>query len=160
MTAAHESRTVVTTPSDVEIATSREFDAPRELVFDAFTKPEHVSRWLLGPDGWSMPVCEIDLRVGGAWRWVWRNDSTGDEFGMSGVYREVERPSRVVHTEVYEGDESIVTLELTERDGRTTVVQTSRFASQGVRDAVLATGMTDGVDAGYARLTELLPSLV
>ncbi|GGP86154.1 SRPBCC family protein [Saccharothrix coeruleofusca] len=159
MTTANESRTVVTTPSEVEIAISREFDAPRELVFDAFTRPEHVSRWLLGPDGWVMSVCEIDLRVDGAWRWVWRRDSTGEEFGMSGVYREVTRPSRVVNTEVYEGNESVVTLELTERDGRTTVVQTSRFASQEVRDAVLATGMADGVDASFNRLAGMLPTL-
>ena len=82
----------ITTPGDREIVMTRVFDAPRELVFDAHTKPELVKRWLLGPDGWSMPVCEIDLRVGGAYRYVWRRDTDGTEMGMGGVYREIVPP--------------------------------------------------------------------
>jgi len=79
----------VTAPGDREIVMTREFNAPRRMVFDAFTKPELVKQWLLGPPGWSMPVCEIDLKVGGAYRYVWRRDSDGTEMGMGGVYREI-----------------------------------------------------------------------
>src|SRR5258708_8669069 len=84
----------LTTRSDREIVMTRAFDAPRTLVWDAFTKPELIKRWLLGPDGWSMPVCEIDLRVGGRYRYVWRN-TKGDEMGMGGVYREIAPPGRI-----------------------------------------------------------------
>ena len=92
----------VSTPTDREIEVERDFNAPREMVFDAFTKPELVRRWLLGPDGWTMPVCEIDLRVGGAYRYVWRKESTGKEMGMGGVFREVVRPERLVATEKFD----------------------------------------------------------
>ncbi|MDQ3809254.1 MAG: SRPBCC domain-containing protein, partial [Chloroflexota bacterium] len=95
----------VTTPSDREIRVTRVFDAPRSLIFDCHTKPDLVRRWLLGPPGWSMPVCEIDLRVGGQYRYVWRNDVDGREFSIGGEYREVVPPERIVHTERYEGDE-------------------------------------------------------
>src|SRR5687767_4883422 len=91
----------VTTPSDREIAMTRVFDAPRKLVFDALTKPELVKRWLVRT-GWSMPVCEIDLRVGGTYRYVWRKGDNGPEMGMRGVYREVVRPERIVATEVFD----------------------------------------------------------
>ena len=91
----------VSTPSDREITMTRVFDAPRSLVFHALTKPELVKRWLLGPPGWSMPVCEIDLKIGGAWRYVWRN-ADGREFGMSGTYREIAAPDRIVHLERFE----------------------------------------------------------
>ena len=89
----------VSTPSGREVEIERDFDAPRRLVFDAFTKPELVQRCLLGPDGWTMPVCEIDLRAGGAYRYVWRKESTGMEMGMGGVFREVVRPEKLVATE-------------------------------------------------------------
>ena len=92
----------VTTPSDREIAMTRVFDAPRRLVFDAYTKPELVKRWLLGPPGWTMPVCEIDLRVGGAYRYVWRHIVKGNEMGMGGVYREIAAPVRIVATEKFD----------------------------------------------------------
>lgn len=92
----------VTTPSEREIVMTRVFDAPRGLVFDACTKPELVQRWLLGPPGWTMPVCEIDLRVGGRYRYVWRRDRDGSEMAMGGVYREIERPGRIVHTELFD----------------------------------------------------------
>src|SRR6267143_2888304 len=90
----------ITTPSDREIAMTRVFDAPRNLVFDAWTKPELLKRWLGVRAGWSLAVCEIDLRVGGAYRYVWRKDSNGTEMGMRGVYREIVRPDRLVSTEV------------------------------------------------------------
>src|SRR5580693_4278438 len=92
----------VTTPSDREIRMTRIFDAPRRLVFDAFTKPALVKQWLLGPPGWSMPVCEIDLRVGGGYRYVWREDFGGAQMGVRGVFREIVAPERVVCTEVFD----------------------------------------------------------
>ena len=90
--------TTFSTPSERELAVTRDFDAPRELVFDAWTKPEHITSWMLGPEGWTMPVCEVDLRPGGAWRFVWRG-AGGKEMGMDGVYREVAPPERMVFTE-------------------------------------------------------------
>src|SRR5471032_2706722 len=95
-TAARTGVTAYTTPTDREVVITRVVDAPRQVVFDAFTIPKHVSRWLTGPDGWTMPVCEIDLRAGGKYRYVWRNPADGREFGMEGVYREVAAPSRIV----------------------------------------------------------------
>src|SRR2546430_2321535 len=86
----------LTTPGERDIVMTRVFDAPCQLVFDAHTKPELVKRWLLGPPGWSMPVCEIDLRVGGKYRFVWRHDRNGTEMGMGGVYREIKAPERIV----------------------------------------------------------------
>jgi len=145
-------QSVWTTPSDREIVSTRVFAAPRRLVFAAFTDPAHVPNWLLGPDGWTMPICEIDLRVGGAWRYVWRNPGDGREFGMQGVYREIDAPAKVVNTEVFEGSEAVNTLELTEQDGHTLMVHTMVMPSKEARDAALATGMTDGADTSYDRL--------
>ena len=96
----------VTIPSDREIKVARVFEAPAKLVFDFHTKAEHVQKWMLGPDGWSMPICEIDLRVGGTYRHVWRSDENGAEFGFRGEYREISAPTRLVHTERMEGAEA------------------------------------------------------
>jgi uncharacterized protein YndB with AHSA1/START domain len=152
----------VTTPTEREIVMTRVFNAPRHLVFDAWTKPELVKRWLLGPPGWSMPVCEIDLKVGGRYRFVWRKED-GTEMGMGGIYREIVAPERIVNTELFDedwtGGETVGTLLLTERDGRTTVTQTVLYPSQEIRDTVLKTGMADGVAVSYDRLEELLASL-
>ncbi len=150
----------VTTPSGREIAMTRVFDAPRHLVFEALTKPELVQRWLLGPDGWSMPVCEIDLKVGGAYRYVWRHDQNGREMEMGGVFREIVRPERVVLTEKMDEypTEALVTNSLDEQGGRTTLTNTSLYDSQETRDAVLKSGMEKGVVASYARLDDLLAS--
>ena len=149
-------KSVWTTPSDLEIVSTRTFAAPRRLVFAAFTDPAHVPNWLLGPDGWTMPVCEIDLRVGGSWRYVWRNPGDGREFGMHGVYREIEALAKVVNTEVFEDSEAVNTLVLTDEDGRTRMVQTVVMPSKEARDAALATGMTDGADTSYDRLETYL----
>lgn len=111
----------VTTPGDLEIVTVRDFAAPPEMLFDALTKPELVQRWLLGPEGWIMPVCEIDLKVGGAWRYVWRNEENGSEFGMHGEYREIARPQRIVHTENFGECESLVTSSITKSGDTTTL---------------------------------------
>ena len=152
----------VTTPSDREIAMTRVFDAPRTLVFDAHTKPELVKQWLLGPPGWSMPVCEMDVRVGGTYRWVWRHDRNGTEMGMGGVYREIVQPERLVTTERFDEawypGEGLNTLVLVERGGRTTLTQTMRYESREARDAVLKSGMEKGVAASYDRLADLLAS--
>jgi uncharacterized protein YndB with AHSA1/START domain len=151
----------VTTPSDREIAMTRVFNAPARLVFDAWTKPELIKRWLGVRAGWTMAVCEVDLRVGGAYRFVWRGpDMT---MGMRGLYREVVRPERLVSTEVfddpwYEG-EAVDTMVLVERDGKTTVTTTVRYASREVRDAVIKSGMATGVAEGYDKLAELLASI-
>ncbi|HEY1381288.1 MAG TPA: SRPBCC family protein [Gemmataceae bacterium] len=155
-------RLTLTTPTDREIVMTRAFDAPRQLVYDAFTKPELVKRWLLGPPGWSMPVCTIDLRVGGRYRYVWRQDADGTEMGMGGVYREIVPPERIVCTEKFDQSwypgEAVGTVVLVENDGVTTLTQTILYESKEARDAVLKSPMEQGVAAGYDRLAELLAS--
>lgn len=152
----------LTTRGDREIVMTRGFDAPRILVFDAFTKPELVKQWLLGPPGWSMPVCEIDLRVGGAYRYVWRHTTKGNEMGMGGIYREIAAPERLVATEKFDEawypGEAVGTLVLSEHGGKTTVTQTVLYQSREARDAVLKSGMEQGVAASYDRLAALLAS--
>jgi uncharacterized protein YndB with AHSA1/START domain len=149
----------VTTGGDREIVMTRSFDAPRTLVFDAFTKPELVRQWLLGPPGWSMPVCEIDLRVGGAYRYVWRKAGSPD-MGMGGVYREIVAPERVVCMEKFDQawfpGEAVSTLLLIEQGSKTTLTQTALYQSREARDAVLKSGMEKGLVASYDRLAELL----
>src|SRR5436853_1692985 len=153
----------LTTGGDREIVMTRVFDAPRTLVFDAFTKPQLVKQWLLGPPGWSMPVCEIDLRVGGAYRYVWRRESDGTAMGMGGVYREIAAPQRLVATERFDEawypGEAVGTLVLSELAGKTTITQTVLYQSWEARDAVLKSGMERGVATSYDRLAELLASL-
>jgi uncharacterized protein YndB with AHSA1/START domain len=149
----------VTTPTDREIAMTRVFNAPRHLVFDALTKPELVSQWLLGPPGWSMPVCEIDPRVGGAYRFQWRGPD-GEEMGTRGVCREIRPPERFVATERFDDPwypgESLVSYSLAEQDGVTTLTLTVRYESREARDGVLKTPMEKGVAMSYDRLAELL----
>src|SRR6267143_5085588 len=151
----------ITTPTGHEIAMTRVFDAPRRLVFDAFTKPELVKQWLLGPPGWTMPVCEIDLRVGGAYRYVWRKD-TGREMGMGGVFREIVPHERIICTELFDeawyAGEALVTNVLVEQGGKTTLTVTSRFETRETRDGVLKSGMESGVAVSYDRLDQLLAS--
>jgi uncharacterized protein YndB with AHSA1/START domain len=152
----------LTTPSDLEIVVERDFNASRELVFEAFTKPELVRRWLLGPDGWTMPVCEIDLRVGGAYRYVWRKDSIGKEMGMGGVFREVVRPEKLVATEKFEDSwypgEALDTTVFEERGTITKLRLTVLYESKEARDTASRSGMEHGMVAGYNRLEELLAS--
>jgi uncharacterized protein YndB with AHSA1/START domain len=149
----------VTTPSAREVVLTRVFDAPRHLVFDALTKPELVKRWF-GPHGWTLVECEIDFRVGGAWRYVLEGPD-GRSMGMGGEYREIVPGERTVHTEAfddYPGD-SVVTVVLTEHEGRTTLTGTVLYESQEVRDAVIESGMEHGAAETYDRLAELLPTL-
>lgn len=147
----------VATPTDREITMTRVFDAPRNLVFDAMNNPELLPRWLLGPPGWSMVVCEIDLKVGGAFRHVWRRKD-GTEMGMRGVYREIVPPERIVRTESFDDypGESLASVVLTEQGGKTTLTLSVLYPSKEVRDATLASGMERGVAASYDRLAELL----
>jgi len=152
----------ITTQGDRELVMTREFDAPRKLVYDAHTKPELVRRWLLGPDGWSMPICEMDVRVGGKYRWVWRHNTNGSEMGMGGTYREVKAPERLVATERFDEawypGEAQTTLVLVEKGGRTTLTQTMRYESKDAREAVIKSGMEKGVATSYDRLEGVLAS--
>jgi uncharacterized protein YndB with AHSA1/START domain len=152
----------VTAQSEREIVMTREFNAPRRLVFDAYTKPELVKQWLLGPPGWSMPVCEINLRVGGAYRYVWQRGSNGKQMCARGVYREVMPPERLVCTEQFDEPwypgESLITTTLAEQGGRTTLTCTLLYISKEARDTILKSGMDQGVAASYDRLAEVLAS--
>jgi uncharacterized protein YndB with AHSA1/START domain len=152
----------VTTPSDREIRMTRLFDAPRDLVFEAMSRPEHITQWWgrLG-DGYSVPVCEVDLRPGGAWRFVNRTPN-GELAAFYGVYREVAPPDRVVFTEIFEmfpDVESVVTALLTEENGKTRLTATVIYPSRDVRDGVLASGMANGAGISYDRLEDVTAAL-
>lgn len=161
ITAARTGVTTYTTPSDQEVVITRVVSAPRRVVFDAFTNARHVPNWLIGPQGWTMPVCEIDLRPGGTWRYVYRKDD-GSEMTMQGSYREVAPPERLVSTESWgpEWPETVNTMVLTETGGLTTITITARYPSKEARDAALKTGMKSGMDQSFARLDSMLQSLV
>lgn len=150
----------VSTPSDREITVRRVFDAPAQLIFDFHTKPELVKKWLWGPAGWSMPVCEIDLVPGGTYRYVWRNDDNGHEFGTHGTFREITAPARIVHTDNMDGapSEALCTVTFDEKDSRTTLTTNILFVSKDVRDQALEIGMTDGMSASYDRLAGVIGS--
>ena len=143
-----------------EIVMTRAFDAPRHLVFDAYTKPELLKRWLYGPEGWTLAVCEIDLRVGGRYRYVWKGGDT--QMGMGGVYREIVVPERIVATEKFDEPwypgEAVGTIVLTERAGTTMLTQTLQYESRSARDGVLKSPMESGVALSYDRLENLLAS--
>lgn len=152
----------ISTPSDRELAMTRVFDAPRSMVFDAWTKPELLKRWLGVFGSWTFAVCEVDLRVGGKYRFVWRGKD-GNEMGMGGVYREIVRPERIVCTEKfddpwYEGD-AIDTTTFVERAGKTTMTTTVLYGSKEIRDAVLKSPMESGVAKSYDKLAEVLAAI-
>ena len=161
----------VTLPSDREVRVTRTFNAPRQLVYDAHTKPELVRKWMVGYPGWDMPICEMDVRVGGTYRWQWRNREDGKAFGFFGTFTEVNAPSHITHNEYYDpgdiggawgdgsmplGEPCIVSLDLSEQDGVTTLVCTMQFASKEARDGAVATGMTDGMEYNYASLEDVI----
>jgi uncharacterized protein YndB with AHSA1/START domain len=154
----------VSMPSDREIQVTREFDAPRRLVFDAFTKPQLVRRWLLGPPGWTMPLCEIDLRVGGAYRYVWRSEKDGAHMAMGGVFREVVPIERIVATEKFDDawypGEALDTTVFVETRGVTRATITVLYESTEARDTARRSGMEYGMAAGYDRLETLLPTFI
>jgi uncharacterized protein YndB with AHSA1/START domain len=151
----------VTTPTDREVVITRVFDAPRELVWDTMSRPELLKRWLCGPPGWEMTVCEEDPRVGGTFRWAWKGPD-GAGMSMHGVYREIVPPGRAVRTETFDtgcapqGGEQLTTLVLTEQEGKTTLTLTVLYPSKEARDAAVASGMEHGMAAGYDRLDEIL----
>jgi uncharacterized protein YndB with AHSA1/START domain len=153
----------ITTRSDREIVMTRVFNAPRHLVFEALTQPELVQRWLVGPPGWSMVTCQIDLNVGGTFRFVWRNHD-GSEIGMHGLYQEISPPDRLVNTETFDfgceaqSGEQLATTILTERERKTTLTCSIIYPSKEARDAIFGTDMERGVTASYNRLEELLAS--
>jgi uncharacterized protein YndB with AHSA1/START domain len=149
----------LSTPSDREIMMTRVFAAPRRMVFDAYTKPELLKQWLGIHNDWKFAVCDVDLRVGGKYRWIWRNAS-GQELAMGGEYREIVVPERVVATEHfddpwYEG-EALSTVTFEERAGQTTLAMANRYASKEIRDAVLKSPMETGVAKGFDTLEQLL----
>ncbi|HXV60969.1 MAG TPA: SRPBCC family protein [Vicinamibacteria bacterium] len=150
----------VATPTDREVVMTRVFHAPRELVFEAWTQCEHVKRWMIGPEGWTMPICEIDLRPGGANRFVWRR-ANGSEMEIRGVYQDIRPPERLVFTESWGRDwpETTNTLALTEKNGQTTTTLTVLYPSKEARDAALETGGTEGMEQGYRRLDAYLASM-
>lgn len=152
----------VTTPSDREIRMTRLFAAPRHLVFEAMCRPEHITQWWgrLG-EGYSVPVCEVDLRPGGKWRFSNRTPK-GELATFYGVYREVAPPDRVVFTEIFEpfpDAESVVTAILTEENGQTRLTATVNYPSLEIRDMVLQSGMARGAAISYDRLDEVAAAL-
>ena len=150
----------VTLPTDEQILITREFDAPRHLVYTAWTTPELVRRWWHAKRG-EVTLCEIDLRVGGAWRFVMVADG-GFEVGFHGEYREIVPDERIVSTEVYEGmpdAEAVNTLTLTERDGRTTMTILVQHASKEHRDAHVESGMEAGLQDAMDLMEEVAVSL-
>lgn len=164
----------VTTPSDLTIVMKRDFDVPRPLVWDAMTRPELVRRWMFTPPGWTWATCEMDVRVGGKFRWAWNGPEGTISLTIRGEHREVNPPSRIVHTERMEmgpasGDcdsaaadsqawELLATLELAEEHGTTRLTMTLLFPSKSARDAALASGMEHGMSAGYETLDAFLAS--
>ena len=151
----------VTTPSEREIVMEREFDAPRQLVFDAWTKPEILKRWFGVRNGWTMSKADVDLRVGGSYHFRWRNSADGTEFGFTGTYREITAPDRFVHSERFDHDPdddafaSINTYVFVEKHGKTTLTIRSVFPSKDVRDQALASGMANGVEESFEVLAAL-----
>ena len=158
--AANSDTFKATTPSDREIVLTRLFDAPRELVFEAMTRPEHIARWWgqLG-DGYAVPVCEVDLRVGGKWRTVGRHPK--GEVAFHGEYREITPPERLVYTELMEPypDGSLVTTTFTEEGGKTRMTVIASYPSKAIRDMVLSSGMERGAALSYDRLEEVAREL-
>jgi uncharacterized protein YndB with AHSA1/START domain len=154
----------VSTPTDREIVLTRVFAAPRQLVWNTLTKPELLKRWLFGPEGWTMTVCDDDVRVGGAFHYAWSGPG-GAAMSLRGVYREVVPRERLVRTESFEfgcdsqAGEQLATLVLTEEAAKTYLTLTVLYPSKEARDGTLASGMEHGVGAGYDRLDAILATM-
>lgn len=152
----------VTTPGDTDVVVTRTFDASPDLVFRAFSEPALVQRWQLGYPGWTMPVCEIDFKVGGTYRYRWRNDEEGIEFGFTGTFQKIEKPGLIVHSEKPEDvdmGEAIVTNELRSQNGGTLMTMTIRYPSAEVRQQAIETGMTDGMGVSFDLMDVLLAEI-
>lgn len=152
-------------PSDTEVLVRRSFDAPATLVWRAYMEPDLMRRWCGSTPGWSMPVCEMDMRVSGRYHWRWRSDENGMEFGFTGEVLEVVPHAKIVHTQIFDpgnmgvsmgGEPSIITVTFDEVDGITNVATTIKYASKTDRDEALSTGMTDGMEMNYKRLDGVL----
>jgi len=152
----------VTTRGDREIVMTRVFDAPRTLVWDAFTKPELLQRWLYGPTDWSLPICEYGQNAGDRYRYVWHS-SKGAEMAAGGVIREIVPPERLVVTERFDEawypGEAVITITLSETNGQTTLTQTLSYESRAARDLVLKSGMEVGLGMSFDRLEKLFASV-
>lgn len=156
----------VSLPSDTEVLVKRSFDAPVKLVWQAYTDPALMRRWLTAMPGWSMPVCEMTTQVGGKYRWRWRNNETGQEFGFTGEMLEVVLHAKIVHTQLYDpgdcdfgsmgGEPSIITVTFNETNGITNVATLIKYASKADRDAAMSTGMTEGMEMSYQALDGVL----
>jgi len=164
MTATLNHKAQVSLPSDTEVRVTRDFKAPRTLVWRAHTEVELYQRWIGGYPGWSMPVCEMDVRTGGKYRWRWRSEDA-KEFGFYGDYCEVDAPEEMVQADYYDPgdfggpmptDPTIVRTTFTEKNGLTTLVTLLAYGSKEARDAAISTGMTDGMETSYQRLDQLV----
>jgi uncharacterized protein YndB with AHSA1/START domain len=149
----------LTTPTNQEIAITRVFHAPRELVFDCYTKPELLRRWMFGPNGWEFEVCEVDLRVGGKYRYIWTGPKNA-RLGIGGTFKTILPPEKIINTQLFDedwtGGEAIVTLRLTEQHEQTTAVTSILHSSKEARDLALQSGMEHGMEMGFERLETLL----
>ena len=155
-------------PSDTEVLVKRSFDAPAELVWRAYVEPDLMRRWCGSTPGWSMPVCEMDMRVRGQYRWRWRSDEEGQEFGFIGEVLEVVPHARIVHTQIFDagnmgfsmgGEPSIVTVTFDEVNGVTNVATTIKYESKADRDEAMSTGMTEGMEMNYKVLDGVLAEM-
>lgn len=158
----------VSLPSDTEVRVTRDFKAPRELVWQCHTDPKLFQRWIGGMPGWSMPVCEMDVHPGGKYRWQWRHDANGTGFGFFGEFKEVRAPETMTQEEHFDPGDSDATGDMkantpsinrttfTEKNGITTLVVLIDYGSKETRDAAISTGMTDGMEISYARLDKLV----
>ena len=145
---------------DREIVITREFNASRQMVFDAYTQPALLKRWLGVRKGWTLPVCEVDLRVGGAYRYVWRKEAKGIDMGMGGVFLEVDPPEKLVCTEKFDDawypGEAVSTVTFDETDGVTTLTMTMRYESTEARNITMQSGMESGLAESFDTLADLL----
>lgn len=152
--------------SETTVEVKRSFKAPSDLVFKAYTTPALIQRWCSALPGWEMPVCEMDVREGGKYRWRWKNESEKMEFGFHGVFRQVKAPQKLAHTQIFDpgtlggdmGSESLITVTFLETNGMTTVTTEIKYQSKEDMEKALATGMTDGMEINYQKLDEVLGS--
>lgn len=151
--------TTVSQPSEREVQITRSFAASAASLFAAYTQPELIKRWQSGPEGWQLTTCQIDLRVDGRYRYEWQHTG-GEQMGMSGTFLEIDAPSRLVSTELFDADwtggETVVTTTFAENGDTTTVTTTIRYSSQAARDGALQTGMTEGMEASYGQLEQIV----
>lgn len=150
--------------SDTTVEVKRSFKANQALVFKAYTTPALMQRWLCALPGWEFPVCEMDLREGGKYRWRWKNESEKIEFGFHGVFRQVKASQILSHTQIFDpgtmggdmGSECLVTVNFLEAEGITTVTTEIKYQSKEDMEKALETGMTDGMEISYQQLDEVL----